>query len=52
VYSVSSGVEQAVLGLYIIRGDNIAVIGELDEELDKELDLSNIRAPPMKSIVH
>ena len=52
VYSVSSGVEQAVLGLYIIRGDNIEVIGELDEELEKELDLSNIRAPPMKSIMH
>ena len=27
VYSANSGVEQAVLGLYIIRGDNIAVIG-------------------------
>ena len=52
VYSVSSGVEQAVLGLYIIRGDNIAVIGELDEELDKQLDLSSIRAPPLKSIMH
>ena len=52
VYSVSSGVEQAVLGLYIIRGDNIAVIGELDEELDKQLDLASIRAPPLKSIMH
>ena len=41
-----------MLGLYIIRGDNIEIIGELDEELDKELDLSNIRSPPMKSIVH
>ncbi|CAI5976459.1 unnamed protein product, partial [Closterium sp. NIES-65] len=28
------GVEQLVLGLYIIRGDNIAVVGELDEDLD------------------
>ena len=41
-----------MLGLYIIRGDNIAVIGELDEELDKQLDLSSIRAPPLKSIMH
>ena len=40
MYSANSGVEQAVLGLYIIRGDNIAVIGELDEELDASLDLS------------
>ena len=52
VYSASSGVEQAVLGLYIISGDNIAVIGELDEELDGALDLSKIRAPPLTAIVH
>ena len=29
-----------------------AVIGELDEELDAELDLANMRAPPLKAIVH
>ena len=126
VYSLKSGVEQAVLGLYIIRGDNMcvygegmrvgwkdsmnfadnpsgkspifntplplcfnptmnpdacslivsvsqsihrltvtvtcpslsthlfhrAVIGELDEELDSNLDLSQIMAPPLKAIVH
>ena len=27
-----------------------AVIGELDEELDKELDLGNTRAAPLKTI--
>ena len=43
VYSANSGVEQAVLGLYIIRGDNIAVI-ELGQELDASLDLSTIHA--------
>lgn len=29
-----------------------AVVGELDEDLDKELDLGSTRAAPLKSIVH
>ena len=32
VFSVNAGVEQVVLGLHIVRGDNIAIIGEIDEE--------------------
>ncbi|XP_062522741.1 U6 snRNA-associated Sm-like protein LSm8 [Corticium candelabrum] len=52
VYSSASGVEQVALGLYIIRGDNIAVIGEIDEEMDSTLDLSEIRAEPLNAIVH
>ncbi|CAG0881573.1 unnamed protein product [Darwinula stevensoni] len=52
VYSSSQGVEQVVLGLYIIRGDNVAVIGELDEELDSRLDLHNIRAEPLNPIIN
>jgi U6 snRNA-associated Sm-like protein LSm8 len=52
VYSTTEGVEQLVLGLYIIRGDNVAVVGELDEELDSNLDLSQIKAEPLKAIAH
>ncbi|KAG6550026.1 hypothetical protein Mapa_008539 [Marchantia paleacea] len=52
VYSTKAGVEQLVLGLYIIRGDNIGVVGELDEELDSNLDLSSLRAHPLKPVVH
>jgi U6 snRNA-associated Sm-like protein LSm8 len=52
VYSSASGVEQVSLGLYIIRGDNIAVIGEIDEEMDSTLDLTEIRAEPLNAIVH
>ncbi|PIO74919.1 hypothetical protein V3C99_007558 [Haemonchus contortus] len=50
VYSETQGVEQIPLGLYIIRGDNIAVIGELDEELDKRIDLENVKAAPLAAI--
>ncbi|CDY54443.1 BnaC02g45590D [Brassica napus] len=50
--SECEGVQQLVLGLYIIRGDNIGVIGELDEELDASLDFSKLRAHPLKPVVH
>jgi len=52
VYSSSQGVEQVVLGLHIVRGDNICVIGEIDEDLDQRLDLNNIKADPINPIPH
>jgi len=51
VYSMT-GVEQVLLGLYIIRGDNIAVIGVLDDELDHKIDFSSIKAQPLNPVVH
>ncbi|CAK9099391.1 Sm-like protein LSM8 (AtLSM8) (U6 snRNA-associated Sm-like protein LSM8), partial [Durusdinium trenchii] len=52
VFDTEKGVEQVVLGLYVIRGDNLAVVGEVDEEIDSRIDLSNIRAAPLKPVVH
>ncbi|KAK6175958.1 hypothetical protein SNE40_014330 [Patella caerulea] len=52
VYSAGQGVEQVILGLYIIRGDNIAVIGELDDDTDHGLDFQNIKADPLNAVVH
>ncbi|KAG6507269.1 hypothetical protein ZIOFF_032611 [Zingiber officinale] len=52
VYSTREGVQQLALGLYIIRGDNISVVGELDEELDLVNDLSKIKAHPLKPVIH
>ncbi|XP_045449053.1 U6 snRNA-associated Sm-like protein LSm8 [Melitaea cinxia] len=52
VFSTSTGVAQVVLGLHIIRGDNIAIVGQIDESIDSRLDLGNIRAEPLGSIVH
>lgn len=48
----SSGIEQVVLGLHIIRGDNIAIIGQVDENLDSKLDLQAIHSEPLAPIVH
>ncbi|KAI8477236.1 MAG: hypothetical protein J3K34DRAFT_398766 [Monoraphidium minutum] len=52
VYSTKAGVDVLALGLYVIRGDNIAVVGEVDEDVDSQLDLEATRAPPLKPIMH
>ncbi|CAF1473229.1 unnamed protein product [Adineta steineri] len=50
VFSATDGVEQILLGLYIIRGDNVALIGEIDEELEKNIDFSSIHADPLRAV--
>ncbi|KAM0747481.1 LSM-domain-containing protein [Meredithblackwellia eburnea MCA 4105] len=52
VYSLDEGVREEELGLYVVRGDNITLIGEFDEERDKEVDLESIRAEPIGEIIH
>jgi len=52
VFSSSHGVEQVMLGLYIIRGDNVAVIGEVDETMDAALDLETMKAAPLNAVAH
>jgi len=44
--------EQVPLGLYLVRGDNIAVLGEVDEEADAQIDFSRLCADPLKPITH
>lgn len=52
VFSTANGVEQVVLGLHIIRGDNIAIIGQIDDTIDSRLDFQAIRSEPLGPIVH
>ena len=52
VFSVDRAVEVVPLGLYIIRGTNVAIVGQLDEEKDAQLDLSAARAAPLQPVVH
>ena len=52
IYSIDQSVEQVLLGIYIIRGDNVAMIGEINEELDVKQDFNTIRAKPFKPIKH
>ncbi|KAF9010005.1 hypothetical protein BDQ17DRAFT_1388035 [Cyathus striatus] len=50
VYSLDEGVEEVPLGLYLVKGDMIVLIGELDEAIDSSVDLSTIRADPIPPI--
>lgn len=52
IYREDAGAETIALGLYVVRGDTIAIIGELDEELDADVDFESIRAPPLKEVAH
>ncbi|OQV13650.1 putative U6 snRNA-associated Sm-like protein LSm8 [Hypsibius exemplaris] len=52
VYSSFQGVQTVPLGVYMVRGDNIAVVCEVNEELDSGLDLDSIKAEPLRPIVH
>ena len=41
-----------MLGLHIVRGDNICVVGEIDEDIDSRLDLHNLKAEPINAVPH
>jgi U6 snRNA-associated Sm-like protein LSm8 len=66
VYSLDEGVEEIPLGLYLVKGEMMFVVplyiifsltrsfsclvGEIDEEIDQSVDLSEIRAEPIPPI--
>lgn len=52
VFSTDQGVEKHHLGLCVIRGENVAMIGHIDRELDINIDFEYCRAKPLKSITH
>ncbi len=47
MFSKDSGVEEISLGLYLIRGDSISVVGNLDSELDDSIDWAALTADPI-----
>ncbi|KZS96297.1 LSM-domain-containing protein [Sistotremastrum niveocremeum HHB9708] len=50
VFSLEEGVEEVPLGLYLVKGDMIALVGEVDAAIDESVDLSTIRADPIPPI--
>ena len=52
VFSTDKGVVKKPLGGFVVRGDNIVLVGLLDEEEDVNKDFSKIKAPPLKPVVH
>jgi U6 snRNA-associated Sm-like protein LSm8 len=39
-------------GLYVIRGDNVAICGLVDEEADNEIDWTAVKAYPLGGMKH
>lgn len=52
VFSTNQGVEKHHLGLCVIRGENVAVIGQVDRDIDGQIDLAKCIAKPLKPVVH
>ncbi|KII87618.1 hypothetical protein PLICRDRAFT_699178 [Plicaturopsis crispa FD-325 SS-3] len=50
VYSIDEGVEEVPLGLYLVKGDMIVLIGEIDAAVDDAVDLGTIHAEPIPPI--
>jgi U6 snRNA-associated Sm-like protein LSm8 len=39
-------------GLYIVRGDNVSVVGMVDEPLDESIDWTQVRGEVIGSVKH
>ena len=50
IFDPNKPVEHLQLGAYIVRGPDVALIGEVDEQELAKLDLHNARPPPLKPI--
>jgi len=50
VYSTDEAVNFIKMGLYMIRGDNVALISEVDELLEKQVDYSQIKAEKLNEM--
>jgi len=50
IYSMEEGVEEVPLGLYLVKGDTIALVGEIDTALDDAVDHSAVRAEPIPPV--
>lgn len=40
------------LGLYIVRGDNVCLVGVVDEELDNSIDWTAVKGDAIGGIKH
>ena len=50
IFSTQQGVEIQEHGLYLIRGDNVATIGDVEDEIDSSIDWSEVIAHPLRTI--
>ncbi|GJJ77964.1 U6 snRNA-associated Sm-like protein LSm8 [Entomortierella parvispora] len=50
IFSSSEGMKSVPIGVYVVRGETIALIGGLDEELDEGADWENVRVEPLDPV--
>lgn len=50
IFSPNRGVQVNQLGLYVIRGDNVAIVGKIEEALESEIDYENLRGSELGEI--
>ncbi len=50
IYSLNQGVVFDKMGLYLIRGDNIAILAEVDELLEKQVDYKLVKGEKIKEM--
>ncbi|KAF9390313.1 N(alpha)-acetyltransferase 38, NatC auxiliary [Podila verticillata] len=51
IFSSTEPMKSVPIGVYVIRGETIAIIGELDEELDEAADYENMRTEPLDPLL-
>ena len=44
--------EEVVHGLYLIRGENVAICGLLDEQMDSEIDWAKVKGSVIGGVKH
>ena len=52
IFSMVEGVEVIELGLFVIRGDNVSIVGEVDLESEAKVDLSSVRGEQVQPVKH
>ncbi|PJF16907.1 hypothetical protein PSACC_03288 [Paramicrosporidium saccamoebae] len=52
IFSPTNPVSVAQLGLYLIRGENVAVVGLIEEQLDAKVDYESLCAEPLMAVIH
>ncbi|PSR92401.1 hypothetical protein BD289DRAFT_178589 [Coniella lustricola] len=44
--------QEAPLGLFIVRGDNVCLVGLVDEALDDSIDWTQVKGAPIGGVKH
>ena len=51
IFSADMPVQKVPLGLFVIRGDTVCVVGEVDVSLDQGIEWTqDVQCPPIRSI--